>query len=163
MDSNLSTAKQAIQAEISHAKEGVAYYEKRVQVLTQALQQLEVAANPDQLQTNKVSGKRAGSRKPGRPRLSNQVSPAKGRSQKLPATGDAYWSGFVKAEPQTAPEILKAAVATLGFTPASTDVKKLRNRMVFQLNSLVRTKKIADTGKGRDRKFFKTSDSANQA
>jgi hypothetical protein len=50
---------------------------------------------------------------------------------------------------------LKAAVSSLTFTPTKLQTQKLAGRMTFALNALVKANKIQDSGKGRERRFFK--------
>jgi len=118
--SNLQTATLAIEAEIVHANNGLAYYAARVQALEQAL-----AERPEK------------------------------ESAELPSTGGAYWPNLLTDQGQHSSAILKSAIDQLGFTPTKTQIKKLTQRMTFALNALVKTKKIQDSGSGRDRLFFK--------
>lgn len=161
--SNLESAKKALEAELSQAKQGFAFYQSRIDALTQTLAEL------DKLQgggTTKgagvVKGKRG--RKPGKA-TSVKAAPkkadkkAKGRkatgANDLPFTGGDYWPDLVTSQPQSGADILHAAIAKLGFTPTKLQVQKLTNRATFALHSLVKTGKIQDSGSGRERRFFK--------
>ena len=72
----------------------------------------------------------------------------------LPFTGGDYWTNLVSDTPQSASEILASAIAKLGFEPDKIQRQKLQSRMIFALNALVKDKKIADSGKGRERRYF---------
>jgi hypothetical protein len=165
--SNLDTAKSAIQAELAQAKQGLAYYQSHVAALESALVQL------GSLGVGTVLGRPGGAkrgRKPGKISSATITKPAKaargrpakakkGRALKgpndLPFTGGDYWPNLVTSEPQSASEILHAAVAGLGFAPSAEQVKKLAQRMTFVLNALVKSKALRDSGSGRNRRFFK--------
>jgi hypothetical protein len=179
MDSNLNSAKQAIEAELTHARQGAAFYATRVQALEIALQQLEnvdtengaVPAAPDApMHTKgKVAGAKRG-RKPGSVAKANGASTeekTKGRkkgrgrpSSSLPTTGRDFWFGLISDQPQSAVEISNAAVTALGIAPSQKrEIQQLKQRVAPALASLVATHHISDTGSGRQRRFFK---SANQ-
>jgi|SRR6185437_6140544 len=161
--SNIDAAIAALGAELSQAKQGLAYYQSQVSALETALAQLGVIG--------KVPAKRG--RKPGvlakvekskpvkvargrgrPPKVKGKVKSG-GRSKDLPFTGGDYWPDLVHSEPRSASDILKASVAGLGFEPSKEQVKKLSQRMTFVLNSLVKSGKIKDSGSGRGRRFFK--------
>ncbi|HEX7642003.1 MAG TPA: hypothetical protein VF472_07290 [Burkholderiaceae bacterium] len=151
MTSNLELAKKAIEAEVALAKQGMAYYEAQVAALEQALSQLQRFGNPGAVAKAK--------RGPKGVEAAQETKPRRGRPPKgahdLPFTGGDYWSNLVTAEPKAAKDILKSAVAGLGFEPAPEQVKKLQQRMIFALNALVKEKTIRDSGAGRDRRYFK--------
>lgn len=168
--SNLDKAKSAIEAELSQAKQGLAYYQSHVAALENTLAQLGSIAG------GTVSAKPAGAkrgRKPGqlakpiklvkagrgRPPKAGKVVKAKtGRAAKgpkdLPFTGGDYWPNLVTSNPQSASEILQASISGLSFTPTPEQVKKLTQRMTFVLNALVKSGRIKDSGSGRGRRFF---------
>lgn len=162
--SNIAAAKAALEAELSQARQGMAYYQSQVHALEQALKQL---SGLNLVETGSGGAKRG--RKPGK--VTKETKPAKagrGRPAKakkstravkgpndLPFTGGDYWPNLVKSEPQSASEILNASIAGLTFEPTKEQVKKLAQRMTFVLNSLVKTGGIKDSGSGRGRRFFK--------
>ena len=170
--SNLESAQAAIQAELSQAKQGLAYYQSHVAALEGALAQLAVIGNASGTTTAESTvGKRAKrvaaaepvkGRRGRQPKTDKVVKTkqtkggksAKGANQ-LPFTGGEYWPNLVTSDPQSGADILRAAVAGLGFEPSPEQVKKLQQRMTFVLNALVRDKKIQDSGSGRARRFFK--------
>jgi len=169
--SNLGSAKTAIEAELSHAKQGLAYYQAQVAALEGALAQLAVISGASDTtiaglvtenrpKTAKAAKATKGRR--GRPPKADNVDAVKSKAAKgkrganeLPFTGGDYWPNLVTSEPQSAADILRAAVAGLDFEPAPEQVKKLQQRMTFVLNALVKDKKIQDSGSGRARRFFK--------
>jgi hypothetical protein len=164
--SNLDAAKAALQAELSQAKQGLAYYQSHVTALESALAQLgnlglgTVAANPAGAKRGRKPGKLVKAEKPakggrGRPAKAKKGGRAAKGPNDLPFTGGDYWPDLVTGEPQSASEVLHAAVAGLSFEPTAEQVKKLSQRMTFVLNSLVKTGKIKDSGSGRGRRFFK--------
>jgi len=154
--SNLESAKAAIEAELAHAKEGFAYYQSRIEAIEKMLAQL---ANV----TGAKSGTSAIGKGAKKTVSAKHTKAAKGKradkdavgGDKLPFTGGDYWTNLVTERPQSVSEILSAAVAKLGFTPSKEQTQKLAGRMTFALNALVKTKKIQDSGSGRDRRFFK--------
>jgi len=168
--SNLDAAKAAIQAELSQAKQGLAYYQSHVAALESALVQLvnltggAATAKPAGAKRGRKPGKAAAApaTKLAKPAKAGRGRPAKakeGRATKgpkdLPFTGGDYWPDLITSEPQSGADVLRAAIAGLGFEPSPEQVKKLTQRMTFVLNSLVKAKKIQDSGSGRGRRFFK--------
>ena len=179
MDSNLNSAKQAIEAELTHARQGAAFYAARVQALEIALQQLAnvdtengvapAAAGVPARAKGKATGAKRG-RKPGSVAQADGASSetkTKGRkkgrrasSSSLPTTGREFWFGLVSDQPQSAVDISNAAVTALGIAPSQKrEIQQLKQRVAPALASLVSTHHISDTGSGRQRRFFK---SANQ-
>jgi hypothetical protein len=160
--SNLKSARQSIHAELEHARQGVAYYLTRVEALEEALAKLEsvesttgVPARPSK--ASKVpkapkAQKARGQGKVGRPPRAQAV----GNGAKLPSTGKGFWPNLVTAQPQSAPEILDAAIKALGISPSKDQVKKLSQRQTSALNTLVKAREIADSGSGRERRFFRS-------
>lgn len=158
--SNLESAKAAIEAELSHAKEGLAFYHSRIDALDKTLTQLaSVSASSD------APPATTGAVAKGAPKVAagKSVKPAKKKrgvtegadGKELPFTGGDYWPNLVAPQPRSASQILSAAIDSLGFTPTKTQIQKLAGRMTFALNALVKTNKIQDSGSGRDRRFFK--------
>lgn len=156
--SNLRTAIQAIEAEIAHAKQGLAHYAERVRSLEAALAGIVLAGDgaartasttPKAAKSHiKASRKKGGSGKKAAVDIATQVA-------ELPATGGDYWKNLVTDEPKSGKAILAEAVGGLGFTPTKTQVAKLMNRMTFALNSMVKAGTIQDSGAGRERRYFK--------
>jgi hypothetical protein len=178
MASNLNSAKQAIEAELTHARQGAAFYAARVQALEIALQQLEnvdtgkgtaLATTGAVRAKGKATGAKRG-RKPGSV-VNVSAAPAEGKtkgrkkgrgasSSNLPTTGRDFWFGLVNDEPRSAVDISNAAVTALGIAPSQKrEIQQLKQRVAPALASLVASHHISDTGSGRQRRFFK---SANQ-
>lgn len=81
------------------------------------------------------------------------VSIVKGAG-KLPKTGEQFMLSLVNSVPKSREEVLKAAVAKLGFKPSETEVNKIKRRIATAFDVLVKSGKIADQGAGRGRKFL---------
>ena len=182
---NLKAARQAIEAELSHAKEGMAYYMSRVEALEIALQQLENVGDVESISSKgtkpsanakgaKINGRKRGRKARGWEQASSangaaaaEADTAKKRSQKphaksaddadsLPPTGGDFWLNLVSAQPQSAVDISNAAISALGITPEQKGrIQKLKQRVSPALASLVSAQKIKDSGAGRERRFFK--------
>lgn len=155
--SNLRTAILAIEAEITHAKKGMAYYAERVRALEEALADIAHAEGNIAITSGKLArssatlvGKIEGKAKP----IGKIKKASEEQAGELPSTGGDYWKNMVTGEPKSAQAILAEAVRGLGFAPTKTQVGKLMNRMTFTLNTLVKSKKIQDSGSGRERRFF---------
>lgn len=154
--SNLESAKAAIQAELAHTKAGLAYYTARIEALEKTLLQLSdigvgaVASLKKTIPVPAKRGPKAGAVKPAK-----KFKAAKGGGNELPFTGKDFWPNLVTDQPKSASDILADAIAALGFTPTKEQVKKLSGRMIFAINALVRAGTIKDSGKGRERRFFK--------
>jgi len=155
---HLSAAKAAIEAEIKHAKLGLAHYQARVEALEKAIGHI-VALDQGVLgmQAIAVSVKPATAAK-SKPAKYSRKSAA-GKPEKsgndLPFTGGDYWPNLITTEPRSGADVLRAAIADLGFRPSKQQVLKLTQRLTFALNTLVKAGKIQDSGKGRERRFFK--------
>lgn len=157
--SNLESARAAIEAELSHAKNGLQYYHTRIEALESMLGQL--AGFQGGAAVPAARGKRGP--KPGKLSLA-AAKPEKGVRRKgerkinssgLPFTGGDFWESLVLDEPRSFPEVLEAAIGKLDFEPTKPQVQKLSGRMIFAINALVKTGKIRDSGSGRARRFFK--------
>lgn len=157
--SNLETAKVALEAELAQARKGFAYYQSRIDALGKALQQL-LELDDATGKTSKPAaptGKRG--RKPGKHLIAKaKKKPTSGKvaaGNELPSTGGDFWPNLITLQPQSGADILHAAIDGLGFTPTKLQVQKLTNRLTFALHALVKAGKIADSGVGRARRFFK--------
>jgi hypothetical protein len=180
---NLTSARQAIQAELSHARQGAAFYSARVEALETALTQLEsvesddlalLDTDEDSKTTRTATKKRAGKR--GRParkaesasgsgRKAASDAPTRARKGKkaasrddqgeLPTTGADFWLELVTDEPKSAVDIANAAAAHLGLgDDQKTQIQKLKQRVAPALATLVATQKIQHAGTGRQRRYF---------
>ena len=145
--SNLQSAKSAIEAELQHARKGMAYYQTRVESLESALAQLDNLNGSNLLQIESGTGE-------GRRGRRAKVSAGSGQ-KKLPFTGGDFWINLVTDQPRTSPEILTAAINALDFIPSSEQRKKLAGRMTSAIGGLLREKRIQDHGTGRQRRYFK--------
>lgn len=174
MASNLQSARQAIKAELSYAKQGAAYYEARVEALETALHQLDnvegdAPANSSTARAgtegrkanggarlrraraaNGAAGQHAGEAKRGRKRAASK------QANDVPATGGDFWLRLVSEQPRSAVDIANAAIETLGIEPDQKDqIQKLKQRVSPALAGLVSAHKIKDSGAGRARRFYK--------
>lgn len=159
--SNMQTATLAIEAEIVHAKNGLAYYAARVKALEQTLAEIRNVGESPAASTQPAKlpkTLRAPAAGAGAKRLKKSAKKKSGPEKEgaeLPSTGGDYWPNLLADQGQHSSAILKSAVDQLGFSPTKTQVKKLAQRMTFALNALVKAKKIQDSGSGRERLFFK--------
>jgi hypothetical protein len=153
--SNLKSARQAIKAELEHARKGATFYQSRVEALEEALAKIDdVDAG-----TEKISGrsKAARAEAPATPakRGRKARSQPAGNGAKLPSTGKEFWPNLITEQPQSAKDILNAAVKSLGISPSKEQMKKLSQRQTSALHNLIKTNAIADSGAGRERRFFR--------
>ncbi len=159
MSSNLKSARQAIEAELSHARQGATYYAARVEALEVALHQLKNVEG-DGKAVSREEKPRASAKKPKvngarRGRKSRGVAGANG-AQGLPSTGGDFWFSLVSEQPQSAVDISNAAISVLGIKPDQKEqIQKLKQRVSPALAGLVAAQKIRDSGAGRERRFFK--------
>jgi hypothetical protein len=152
--SNLKSAKHAIEAELEHAKQGVAFYQSRVEALEDALAKLNIVDTPSRdIIKPAVNGQTKMSGKPGRGRKPR--AKAEGGDDKLPSTGKDFWPDLISAQPQSASEIFDAALKTLGITPTKDQSKKLAQRQANALSILTKKGIVSSSGSGRSRRFFK--------
>lgn len=181
MASNLKSARQAIEAELAHAKQGAAYYATRVEALETALQQLDSveagtasSTRTASAQTGAGSLKKNGARTRRRiraastngngaslaaPKRSRKARSTTGtsRSDDSLFTGGDFWLSLVSEQPRSAVDIANAAIETLGISPDQKDkIQKLKQRVSPALAGLVSSHKINDSGSGRERRFFKS-------
>ena len=146
MSSNIEAAKAAIEAEIEHAKRGVAHFLARIETLEKTIGHL-VGVDGGVLDIQRAVT--ATANKPAKARKSVKVG------EGLPSTRGDFWVDLLVSEPKSASEVLDAAIGKLGIAPSDTDKKKLAQRQTFALNALVKAGKIKDSGSGRARRFFK--------
>ena len=150
--SNLKSAQQAIQSELDHARQGVAFYQERVVALEEALAKLDSIDAPKTSLTSKgIKPKTIRGEKIQKPKIKVSGSP----NGKLPSTGGDFWTNLLTTQPQSAPEILSAAVKALGISPSKEQLKKLSQRQTNAFHNLVKAKMISDSGSGRERRFFR--------
>lgn len=167
--SNLTTAKQALAAELAHAREGLAYYQSRVTALELALGQVSDLNNVEAATgATATTGKAARGKaktKPGAAKsLETKAAPATtetedsvASSDKLPKMGVEFWTSLITEKGQTAPEILQAAIRSLGIQPSRDLRKKIQGRMTQSLMAMVKTNAVSDSGQGRERRYFKAA------
>jgi hypothetical protein len=173
MSTNLEAAKAAIEAELAHAKQGIAHFYARIEALERTIAHL-VSIDGGVLDTKpftampvaKSKGETVA--KPTRAaKATKAAEPAKGKAvaakpatktknaQELPFTGGDFWINLVEVEPKSASEVLDAAIGKLGIKPTKEQRNKLAGRLTFAINALVKAGKIKDSGAGRARQFFR--------
>jgi hypothetical protein len=159
--SNLVSAKQALRAELAHARQGAAYYQSLAETLEEALEKLEHVNEVGTPRRNARRGEAANATSAtaaAMPARRGRKPGAAGRGMRdrsLPSTAKDFWPSLITDQPQSASEILQAAVDKLGITPNEDQLKKLQQRATFALNTLVKKKAIEDSGSGRGRRFFR--------
>jgi hypothetical protein len=152
--SNLNSARQALQAELQHAKEGASFYQARIQALEDAIAKIDSVDTSDtrSQSTGKVrAAKGVGKKHAGRPRAEKSG----GTDGALPATGKAFWMSLLSEQPKSSREILEAATTALGGSLSADQLKKLSQRQTNAFHNLVKSKEVSDSGSGRERLFFR--------
>lgn len=161
--SNLHSARAALEFELNHAKQGLAFYSSRVEKLEDALHRIEEiestepgTAKRSQLKGN---GKAAGARRGPKPKTANGAKQRRNKANEhpLPKTGGDFWLNLVTEQHQSAADIANSAAASLGLDPQKDkqQIKLLKQRVTPGLNLLVTAQKIKDSGAGRERRFYK--------
>lgn len=157
--SNLKSARQAIKAELDHARKGAMFYQSRVEALEEALAKIDsVETNGSAASPMSKAGKTAASAgkvKRGRKARGQAAGEKSNGSDKLPSTGKDFWPNLITTQPQSAKEILNAAIETLGISPSKEQLKKLSQRQTSALHNMIKANVISDSGAGRDRRFFR--------
>ena len=157
--SSLKFARDVIRAELQHAKQGLAYYEQRVQQLESALQQVDSLNGPGKTRTApNTTEKKGRARKQGKGKLQVKASQSSsGRDgSALPKTGGEFWMRLVSKKPKSAVDIANAAAAALKLDPENDQdlIRVLKSRVAPALQNLVNAKRVQDQGTGRERRFF---------
>lgn len=153
--SNLKSAEEAIQAELNHARQGLAYYQSKVEALEEAL------AKVHSVQTVLSEVGDVPRSAKARPSAAAPKSQGKRRSQpaagndKLPSTGKDFWPSLLTDDPQSPAEILSAAIKALGISPSADQTKKLSQRQANALSVMAKNGDINTVGDGRSRRYFR--------
>ncbi|NEX63048.1 hypothetical protein [Noviherbaspirillum galbum] len=173
---SLTSAKEAIKAELAHVRQGAEYYMNLANALEEALEKLEsVEGSGDDdrkggqrgrrgtrsaktASSSTGASKRTVAARAGRG-AAKQAAKGAGRAAKsaggrLPKTGMDFWMKLLSQEPKSAGDILNAAISQLGLQPDGDQKKKLVQRQTYALNTLVKENKIGDEGSRRTRRFF---------
>ncbi|HEY8607986.1 MAG TPA: hypothetical protein VIM12_12805 [Noviherbaspirillum sp.] len=156
--SNLQTAKRAIEAELDHARQGLTYYQSRVEALEAAIGQLEdvegaIASQPRSARPGRQ--KHASTKTTGAKAAKGPGRPQKRAEADLPATGMEFWPTVIGSDPMAASEVLAAAVKSLGITPTREQEKRLAQRQANALSILTRKGVVSSSGSGRSRRYFR--------
>jgi hypothetical protein len=149
--SNLNSAKQALRAELQHARQGAAFYQARADALEEALSKIDSVETSEPAPHGRRAAHKAapatGRRRAGRPKATQKNT--------LPPTGKAFWLGVINSQPQSARDILEGAVRALGADLNDAQMKKLLQRQTTALHNLVKSGAISDSGSGRERRFYR--------
>lgn len=154
--SNLQSARDAILAELEHARAGADYYQSRVRALEATLDQLETLSAGERKPAKRAYTKRVArdSSAPKKTKAGNEGLSVKRAAKPLPKTGRAFFKGLLSEVPKSLGELTEAAAAALKITPSGNDLKKLTNRLAVALASMTKASEIKDSGSGRNRRFF---------
>jgi hypothetical protein len=155
--SNMTSVKSALDAEIKHAKEGIAFYSMRIATLEKMIAQLDQLDGARGKAANQPGlGKRAYTRKikgTGEPMLDDGIA-AGGKAGKLPATTARFWLSLLSETPISNKDIIKSAIATLKIKPNPADLKKLKQRLANAITMMTKDGSMQSEGTGRERRFF---------
>lgn len=161
---NIRTAKSSLQAELLHVQSGLAYYQSRVEALTAALHQLdEIEEGLDERIVQDVPAAQGKSKAPrkGKSAKTAKAAAQPARSAKttsrLPATGGEFFPSLFTEQQKSLSELLDAAAQQLPFKANADDMKQLRARLVSAINTMLKSGKIRDEGKGRQRTFTRAA------
>ena len=155
--SNMTSVKSALDAEIKHAKEGIAFYSTRIATLEKMIHELEQL---DGRAGNPVKGIGAAKRKytrSGKAAMSDDASAdaeATGGKTKLPATTARFWQSLLSETPISNQDIIKSAIGTLKIKPNAVELKKLKQRLANAITIMTRDGSMQSDGTGRARRFF---------
>ena len=162
--SNMTSVKSALDAEIKHAKEGIAFYSTRIATLEKMIQQLDqLDGARDAGAGGKVGGKRTYKRsaKAGsggalvEDGADTSLAGSGARAAtKLPATTAAFWASLLSETPISNKDIIKAAIASLKIRPNPADLKKLKQRLANAITIMTKDGSMMSEGTGRARRFF---------
>lgn len=149
----MKDAKRFLQQELTQAKKGQAYYTQRIADLESALKSL----------SGEGLGKQAGKQVKKPAATASKVynglrsTSAKGNKGKrdadMPKTGQEFWLSLLSSEKKSTQQILDEAASQLKLNQPDQK-KKLANRWHVGIGKLVADNKIAEVGKGRDRRFY---------
>ncbi|HEX7647690.1 MAG TPA: hypothetical protein VF450_09825, partial [Noviherbaspirillum sp.] len=110
---SLSSAKEAIKAELAHVRQGAEYYQSLASALEEALAKLE-SVETEGAENIKPRGRKPGAAKKAAKRGRPAGRTSKSSGDKLPPTGMEFWLKLISDEPKSAGDILNAAVSELG-------------------------------------------------
>ncbi|SNS87535.1 hypothetical protein SAMN06265795_10871 [Noviherbaspirillum humi] len=159
--SSLNQARESLKAELAHAEQGVRFYQSRIEALHRALASLEQIDDVDgRIAKSGVKARRGRAAATGAAVKPAKAAGKRGRpagaaGRDLPSTGGSFWIDLIGAEPKTAPELLEAAVRQMNLSLDPAQRKKLAQRMVTAINGLLKSGKIKDSGKGRERRYYR--------
>jgi hypothetical protein len=159
----MQSATKAIEEELKQARKGVAYYSKRVEDLQEVLATLSRIDIPASTPRKGAGKKNVSEKNVAAKNTAGSASKAEGkgtRSAKLPSTGKDFWPSLLNDTPQSAAEVLKAAIAALRIRPTPDDRKKLSQRMSNALSVLAKNGDIVAEGAHRTRLYSRKPSNA---
>jgi hypothetical protein len=157
--SNLQTAREYIEAELSNAREGLAYFASRAHALEHALADLDsldgAASAPKNTRPSVDKPTQNGNG--AHQHVKRKTVAAANPAGAVPPTRADFWLDLITAERRSAVDIAHAAAQKLGLDPKKNrkQVLVLKQRVGPSLASLVSGQKIKDTGTGRARRFYR--------
>jgi hypothetical protein len=156
--SNMTSVKSALDAEIKHAKEGIAFYSMRIATLEKMIAQLDqLDGGRGKTENQSGLGKRAYTRKikgSSEPMLDDDIAAISGKAGKLPATTARFWLSLLSETPISNKEIIKSAITALKIKPNPADLKKLKQRLANAITMMTKDGSMQSEGTGRERRFF---------
>lgn len=153
--SNLKSAELAIQAELDHAKQGLAYYQSKVEALEEALAKVHSVQTVMSEDSNVPRAAKARVSAPAPKSQAKRRSQPTVENDKLPSTGKDFWPNLLTDDPQSPAEILSAAIKALGISPSADQTKKLSQRQANALSVMAKNGDINTVGDGRSRRYFR--------
>jgi len=160
--SNISSAKSSLRAELAHVQSGLAYYRARVDALSAAIDQLDTIGDEGDIDIALDAAMQAPkSRRGGKGRravtarkVSKPASHARARTR-LPATGGDFFPDLITEQKQSMSDLLQAAATQMPFKATTEEMTQLRSRLVAAITHMLKSGKIRDEGKGRQRVYFR--------
>ena len=164
--SNISTVTSALEAEIQHAKQGIAFYAARIAVIENIIVQLDdlrADASAPAITSTGKRGKARGARLAADSDVARHVKPVKAAKNSksvrvlvLPKTGNAFWQSLLSNTPVSNRELLDAAIVSLQIRPTTNDLVKLKQRLANAITNMTKDGSMHSAGSGRERRFTST-------
>lgn len=148
--SNMTSARNAIAADLQHARNGIAFYANRIKVLEDIKRQLDqIKDRPGP--TARIDAGTASGR--GFSAIVSDDKSSRLKTGKLPATKAVFWLSLLSETPISNKDILAAAIAALKLRPDPVALQKLKQRLANAINLLTKDGSMQSAGVGRTRRF----------
>lgn len=134
MNKNMEQAKNALQAELAHAKLGIEYWTTKVNQLR------DMIAKIDNLEQEPVAKKTEKIIRPG-------------KKKALPATGRDFWINQFTVVPESSAMILVKAIQNLGIAATADTKKRIAARLATAIQILTKDGTVIAHGEGKRRTF----------